>query len=198
METLVLQVLEQSIRLKRNFIQANVNRIIACAQALSDALENGCKILIFGNGGSAADAQHLAAEFINRFEINRAPLAAMALSTDTSVLTSIGNDFSFNDIFAKQIAALGRAGDVAWGISTSGNSENVIKGLDTARARGLVTFGLAGGDGGKMAGRCDILFAVGKASTARIQETHITVGHILCALVEKRLFEKTGSNNQDL
>ena len=154
---------------------------------LTACLQSGNKILIFGNGGSAADAQHLAAEFVNRFQIERPPLAAIALTTDSSILTSIGNDYDFNEIFAKQVNALGNKGDVAWGISTSGNSPNVVKGINAARKKGLHTIAMTG-SGGELAACSELFLAVESHITARIQETHITIGHILCDLVDRNLY----------
>ena len=160
-------------------------------RAIIKTLSAHGKVLIFGNGGSAADAQHIAAEFVNRFRINRQPLAAMALTTDTSVLTSIANDFDFTEVFAKQVVALAREGDVVIGISTSGNSPNVIRGLEAARDRGAVTAGFTGADPGPMAGLCDIVISAASSDTPRIQETHIFLAHSLCDLIEKELFEHT-------
>ena len=152
------------------------------------AYKAGGKLLLCGNGGSAADAQHIAAEFVNRFMIERPPLPAMALTTDTSVITSIGNDYNFDQIFLKQIKALGKEGDIAWGISTSGNSPNVLKALKEAKKMGLKTIGLTGKDGGKMAKMVDYLLNVESDVTARIQETHITLSHVICELVDIKLF----------
>jgi len=146
--------------------------------------------MLFGNGGSAADAQHIAAEFVNRFIIERPPLPAIALTTDTSVITSIGNDYDFSEIFAKQIRALGQQGDVAWGISTSGNSPNVQKGIETAKKMGLITLAFTGKDGGAIAKMVDLSLNVVSDSTARIQETHITAGHVICELVDIKLFQR--------
>lgn len=151
------------------------------------AVKNGGKILFFGNGGSAADAQHLATELTVRYISNRAPIPAIALTTDTSALTAIGNDYDFTHLFARQVEALGNEGDVAIGISTSGNSENVLKALKTAQDKGLKTVGLSGKDGGKMAGVCDVLLIVPSNTTARIQEMHITLGQMLCGALEKTL-----------
>ena len=153
----------------------------------AEAIRAGNKILLFGNGGSAADAQHIATELTVRYIEDRAPIAAIALSTDTSALTAIGNDFGFDDLFARQVEALGRAGDVAIGISTSGNSENVVRALETARRMGMVAAGLAGRGGGRMTGLADPLLVVPSAETPRIQEMHITLGHMLCAALEKEL-----------
>ena len=162
--------------------------ILEVSWAIAEAFKKGNKVLIFGNGGSAADAQHLAAEFVNRFLLDRDPLPAIALHTDTSVVTSVSNDFSFSQVFSKQINALGLPGDVAWGISTSGNSENVVEGLIAARRRGLVTVGFSGVDGGAMKEYCDYLLNVDSRETPRIQEIHIVLGHIICETVENFLF----------
>ena len=151
----------------------------------STALRSGNKILFFGNGGSAADAQHLATEFVVRYRHNRPALAAIALTTDTSALTAIGNDFGFDALFARQVEALCRAGDVAIGISTSGNSENVVRGLQAAKAAGAVTVGFAGEGGGRLAGQVDCSIFIPSKVTARIQEMHLMLGHVLCALLEK-------------
>jgi D-sedoheptulose 7-phosphate isomerase len=149
------------------------------------ALKHGHKLLFFGNGGSAADAQHLATEFVVRFRNNRPSLPALALTTDCSALTAIGNDFGFDQIFSRQIEGLGTAGDVAIGISTSGNSPNVLLALAAARARGLATIALAGGDGGKMRELADVTVIVPSKVTARIQEMHIFIGHALCDAIER-------------
>jgi D-sedoheptulose 7-phosphate isomerase len=155
-----------------------------CAKALRD----GNKLLLAGNGGSAADAQHLAAELVSRFYFDRPGLAAVALTTDTSALTAIGNDYGFERLFARQVDALGRKGDVFIGLSTSGNSPNILKALDEARLKGLVTVGLTGQGGGKMAALCDHCLRMPSSETPRIQEGHIVVGHTLCALVEREMF----------
>jgi D-sedoheptulose 7-phosphate isomerase len=183
----ITEILEESLRVKRAAVAANLERIGRCAERLAAALAAGRKVLIFGNGGSAADAQHLAAEFVNRFRIERPPLAAIALTTDSSVLTSIGNDYRFDDVFEKQVRALGRRGDIAWGISTSGNSPNVIKALEAARGAGLATVGMTG-RGGRLSACADLLFTVDSDVTARIQEVHITIGHMICELVDRILY----------
>src|SRR5271167_1144337 len=154
---------------------------------LERGVRAGGKILLFGNGGSAADAQHIAAELVIRYKADRAPIAAIALSTDTSALTACGNDLGFEAIFERQVEALGRPHDVALGISTSGNSPNVLRGLRPARELGLKTLGLAGGSGCQLAPLCDALIVVPSAVTARIQEMHITIGHMLCKALEQRL-----------
>ena len=148
------------------------------------AIRDGGKILFFGNGGSAADAQHLATELTVRYKKDRAPIAALALTTDTSALTAIGNDLGFDALFSRQLEAVGRPGDVAIGISTSGNSENVIRALGTARRMGLVAAALGGGDGGRLKGIADPLLVVPSDTTARIQEMHITLGQMLCGALE--------------
>lgn len=150
-------------------------------------LRGGGKILFFGNGGSAADAQHLATELVVRFRTNRPSISGLALTTDTSALTAIGNDFGFDDIFSRQIEGLGRPGDVAIGISTSGNSPNILKALDVARKMGLATVGFGGGSGGAMVQAVDVALIVPSKTTARIQECHILLGHMLCAAIECEL-----------
>ncbi len=151
------------------------------------AVRSGGKILLFGNGGSAADAQHIAAEFVIRYHQDRKPIAAIALTTDTSALTACGNDLGYESLFARQVEALGRPGDVAVGISTSGRSGNVLAALRQARALGMKVTGLAGGDGGEMARLCDSIVIVPSRVTARIQEMHIMIGHMLCKALERTL-----------
>ena len=187
MRELILNILETGIETKRRSVENNVDNIIKAVDMLVRCITSGNKILIFGNGGSAADAQHLAAEFVNRFQIERPPLAAIALTTDTSVLTSIGNDYHFDEIFSKQIQALGKKGDVAWGFSTSGNSPNVLRAIEAAREIGLETIGMTGRSG-NLAAAADLVFCVDSDTTARIQETHITLGHILCDLTDRKLY----------
>ncbi len=156
-------------------------------ELLERSVRQGGTLLLFGNGGSAADAQHIAAELVIRYKADRSPIAAIALTTDSSALTACGNDFGFEAIFERQIEALGRANDVAVGISTSGNSPNVLKGLRQARAMGLKTVGLTGSGGGQMPNLCDALIVVPSSVTARIQEMHIMIGHMLCKTLEQRL-----------
>ena len=187
MQNIIQDILTASIAVKKRFVGQNTDLILQGAKKLADCISAGHKILLFGNGGSAADAQHIAAEFVNRFQIERPPLAAMALTTDTSVITSIGNDYHFDEIFAKQIKALGRPQDVAVGISTSGNSPNVIKAMEAAKQIGMASMGFSG-PGGKLAGCADIIFRVESDTTARIQETHIILGHMLCDLVDRMLY----------
>lgn len=187
MNQIIADTLEESIAVKRRFIDANTEAIVTVSRRMADAVASRHKILLFGNGGSAADAQHLAAEFVNRFRIERPPLAAIALTTDTSIITSIGNDYRFEDIFSKQVMALGNKDDVAVGISTSGNSANVIQGVEAATAAGMTTIGMAG-RGGRLADICDICLCVPSDTTARIQEAHILAGHMICELVDRILF----------
>ena len=190
MEDYIIKTFKESTRVKENFLNENLGRLVNVIEAITTSLKAGNKVLIFGNGGSAADAQHIAAEFVNRFMIERPPLPAIALTTDTSVITSISNDYDFAEIFSKQIRAIGQAGDIAWGISTSGNSPNVLKGLEMAKKLGLVTVAFTGKDGGDIAKVADFSINVSSNVTARIQETHITAGHAICELVDIKLFQK--------
>lgn len=191
MKTEISTNLTQSVMAKQAFVEASSDRIIQLVEWTIETFRSGGKVLIFGNGGSAADAQHVAAEFVNRFKIDRHPLPAIALTTDSSVLTSIGNDFSFDMIFVKQIQALGKPGDLALGISTSGNSQNVLQAISTAKEMGLRTAALTGGSsspGGKIGAIADLVLNVPTDNTPHIQEAHLWVEHILCELVEKELF----------
>jgi D-sedoheptulose 7-phosphate isomerase len=188
MKDIVLQTLEESIRVKERFVKENIDGLLTAAQRLATCFAADHKLLIFGNGGSAADAQHMAAEFVNRFAVERKPLPALALTTDTSILTSISNDYSFDEVFSKQIKALGKKDDIALGISTSGSSKNVIKAVETARDMGLYTIGLTGCGGGQLGQCCHLAVIVDSETTPRIQEAHITAGHILCELVDRILF----------
>lgn len=184
----IQQLFRDSIAVKEAFISQYRDEIASAAKHLIAALKKGHKVLLFGNGGSATDASHIAGELVNRFQRDRDGLPALSLSADQSVLTSIGNDYDFQEIFSRQIRALGRKGDVAIAISTSGNSPNVLRGVEAAKPIGLMTIGFTGKDGGKLAGLVDHAFIVPSNSTPRIQETHITLGHVLCELVEDALF----------
>ncbi len=175
--------------LRENFLTTQAGTIASMAKVIAASLAQDGKILFCGNGGSAADAQHLAAEFINRFLMDRPPLPGIALTTDTSALTAIGNDFGFEQIFSKQVRGLGREGDVLLAISTSGASPNITEALKAARSLNMITMGLTGKGGGDMPPLCDYLLDVPDDSTALIQEIHITVGHLLCRLVDYYLFE---------
>ena len=176
-------------RAKERFLRVHSDELVAATKTVIRTLRTGGKILLFGNGGSAADAQHLAAEFVNRYLIDRPPLPAIALTTDSSALTSIANDYGPADIFAKQIQALGKAEDVAIALSTSGNSSNVLRGLECCRTIGMRTIGLTGGSGGAMAARVDHCLCVSATTvTPRIQETHILIGHVICEMVDLSLY----------
>jgi D-sedoheptulose 7-phosphate isomerase len=191
MKTEIAINLAQSVIAQQAFAEASSDRIIQLVEWTIETFRSGGKLLIFGNGGSAADAQHVAAEFVNRFKIDRQPLPAIALTTDSSILTSIGNDFSFDMIFVKQVQALGKPGDLVLGISTSGNSPNVVKAIAAAKEMNIRTAALTGGSsntGGELGGLADLVLNVPTDSTAHIQETHLWVEHILCELVEKELF----------
>jgi D-sedoheptulose 7-phosphate isomerase len=181
----VRQIAAESVALKQRFFDERAGLVAECAAAVVERLRAGGKILIFGNGGSAADAQHFAAELLGRFARERRALPAIALTTDTSSLTAIANDYGYERVFARQVEALGRSGDVAIGISTSGQSENVVAALALARERGLLTIALTGRGGGRLVSVADILIDVAHADTARIQEVHGMVIHILCELVEE-------------
>jgi len=182
------EVFSDSIRCHTEFITAHVSALEEVAQQITSCFQAGGKLLLFGNGGSAADAQHLAAEFVNRLVLNRPALPAIALTTDSSIITSISNDFDYNSIFARQIEALGKPGDIAWGMSTSGNSQNVIAGIKMATTRKMITIASLGNKGGKIAGIVDFPLIVPSISAQRIQEVHITMGHALCHWVEQTLF----------
>jgi D-sedoheptulose 7-phosphate isomerase len=188
MDQIIAESLKHSIAAKQALADTQMGAIKQLAQWMIDAIKRGNKLMIFGNGGSAADAQHMAAEFVNRFLIDRPPLAAMALTTDSSVLTSVGNDFSFDDIFSKQIRALGKEGDLALGISTSGNSPNVIRAVEAAKALGMQTAVLTGKDGGRLIGLADVTINVPSPLTPAIQEAHIWVEHLLCQIVDEALY----------
>ena len=177
----------ESLELKRAFFHNNEALIAEAAREIRSALVRGNKVLLFGNGGSAADAQHIAAEWVGRFQFERQPYPAIALTTDTSVLTAIGNDYGFDQVFARQIQALGRKGDIAVALSTSGNSPNVLAATDMATEAGLITMGLTGGDGGRLGPKVRYHLNVPHTLSARIQEVHIMIGHILCELVESDL-----------
>ena len=189
MKEIIVQAFEESVRVKQAFLRDNIDALVRATDAIVAAFRNGNKLLLFGNGGSAADAQHIAAEFVNRFRIERPPLPAIALTTDSSALTSIANDYDYAEIFSKQVRALGKAGDIAIAISTSGNAANVLSAVEASRALNIITIGLTGGSGGKLARKVDHLLSVAESqSTARIQETHILIAHVICELVDMQLF----------
>ncbi len=187
----VVAEFEASVAVKRKVLQdaALTQQITAMGHLLIDCYESGHKLLVAGNGGSAADAQHIAAEFVSRFNFDRPGLPALALTTDSSILTAVGNDYGYDQLFKRQIEANGLAGDIFLGISTSGNSPNILKALEAAQAKGITTFGLTGASGGEMKARCDHCLCVPSDDTPRIQESHILIGHTLCAMVELALFD---------
>jgi D-sedoheptulose 7-phosphate isomerase len=181
-----LQMLfQESIQVKENTLKDNVDAIIKCVEMITTTLQNKGTIFLFGNGGSAADSQHIAAEFIGRFKKERKSLPAIALTTDTSALTALANDYGFDVVFARQLEGLGKKGDIAIGITTSGNSPNVIEGIKKAKAMGMKTVVLTGGDGGKVAPLADLAVIVPSKTTARVQESHICIAHCICELVEE-------------
>ena len=182
-------IVADSLEVKRRYFAEHAAEVESAAEMIAVAFDAGGKLLLFGNGGSAADAQHIAGEFVNRFlPQDRRALPAIALSTDGGVLTCIANDTGFENVFARQVLALGKQGDVCLAISTSGNSPNVVAGIEAARSRGMKVIGLLGRDGGRCAALCDLTLVVPSDDTQRIQETHNLIGHILCELVELTLF----------
>ena len=190
MEEIIKKILSDSQSVVQTFMDTHSGHIVALSEKIASAFLRDQKLLICGNGGSAADAQHMAAEFVNRFQLERPPLPAMALTTDTSVITSIGNDYTFEDIFSKQIKALGIEGDVLLAISTSGNSQNVVSAVKVARKQGLYTAALLGKDGGELSKMVDLPLVVACNVTARTQEAHILAEHMVCHLVDYILFQK--------
>ena len=183
----IQDILLESIQIKEEILRSQVGQIKEIADLMIECLKKNGKVIIFGNGGSASDAQHIAAEFVGRFKRDRTALAAIALTTNTSILTSLANDYGFEIIFAKQIEGLGQKNDIALGISTSGKAKNVALGIKQAKKMGIKTVALTGGDGGELAKLADTALLVPSSVTARIQEAHITIGHIICELVETTL-----------
>jgi D-sedoheptulose 7-phosphate isomerase len=190
MEDLVRRQLAQSIATMQAVLadQQIHATLVRAAELTAHAMQSGRKLLVAGNGGSAADAQHLVAEFVVRLTVNRPALAAIALTTDSSILTAAGNDWHFDRIFARQIQALGQPGDVFLGISTSGNSKNIIAALEAAKKLGITTIGLTGNDGGTMASLCDLSIVIPSNTTMNIQESHLALEHIFCMIVERCIF----------
>jgi len=183
----IRKTVAESLELQRAFFLDNEELIARIAREICLALENGNKVLLYGNGGSAADAQHLAAEWVGRFQRERRPMPAVALTTDTSVLTAVGNDYGFEQVFVRQVRALGRKGDIAFALSTSGNSPNVLRATEAAEELGMVTIGLTGRDGGQLASRVRYNLNVPHKLSARIQEVHIMIGHLLCQLTDENM-----------
>ncbi|MFH1239339.1 MAG: D-sedoheptulose 7-phosphate isomerase [bacterium] len=188
MQDFIRQTLRENAAVNEKINQRHIPRIIKIARVIIKAYRQKKKVVLFGNGGSAADAQHLAAEFVCRFKKNRRALEAVALTVNTSILTAVGNDYEFKDIFSRQVEAIVKKGDVVIGISTSGNSPNVLEGIKKAKQLGAITVGFSG-QVGKLAHSVDIALAVPSDNTPRIQEMHITVGHIICEIVENELFK---------
>jgi D-sedoheptulose 7-phosphate isomerase len=191
MQELASAAIKSSIATLEALAKDGLEPVVRAAESMAQAMASGRKVLAFGNGGSAADAQHFVAELVNRFLMERPPLPAIALTTDTSTLTSIANDYHFDEVFVRQIKALGIEGDVALGISTSGRSPNVLKALAAARSRGMITVGLSGAGAGEMAPQCDILINVPSDETPRIQEAHAVVVHLLCEMIDTKLFGRS-------
>lgn len=187
LEKLIQQQIGTSIAVKQELLKQSA-LLAQVAEKLIKAYQKDKKMLLFGNGGSAADAQHIAAELVGKYYMDRKPLPAEALTVNTSSLTAIGNDYAFERIFARQVDALGNLGDVAIGISTSGNSPNVIEGIRAAKSKGMITIGLTGADGGQLKNEVDYCICVPSQDTPRIQEAHILIGHIWCELIERALF----------
>lgn len=187
MKDLIKSRIEESIKVKESLCKTELDNIARAAEAILKSLTAGGKLLVFGNGGSASDSQHIVAELVGRYKKERKAIPAIALTENTSSLTAIANDYGYDASFSRQVEALGKAGDVAIGISTSGNSVNVIEAVKKAKAAGLKTIGLLGCDGGKLKGACDVAIVVNSKDTPRVQESHITIGHILCELIEEGL-----------
>ncbi len=190
MKDKILKAFEESIQVKGRFLdEKNVDKILEISRIIACAFSDGKKLILFGNGGSSTDASHIAAEFVNRFKRERPGLPAIALNTDMAVITSIANDYDFSEIFAKQLKALAAEGDIVIAISTSGNSPNILKAMDAAKRKRLTTVAFTGLKGEKFASKATYAFVVPSENTPRIQETHITLGHVICQMVEEILFE---------
>ncbi len=189
MEKKILRAFEESIALKEKFVKENAPLIAEVSKLIAEAFNDGKKVLLFGNGGSACDASHIAAEFVNRFKRDRPGLPSIALNTDMAVMTSIANDYDYSEVFARQVKTLGDQGDIAIAISTSGNSKNILKAVDAAKKKGLRTIAFTGLKGEKFAAKNDYAFVVASDDTPRVQEVHITLAHVICQMVEEILFE---------
>ncbi len=189
MQDRIIKAFEDSINTKKRFVSQNAELISEVSRLIADAFSEGKKLLIFGNGGSACDASHIAAEFINRFKMDRPGLPAVCLNTDMAVMTSIANDYDFSEVFARQLKTLSEPGDIAIAISTSGNSKNIIRAADIARKKGVKLIAFTGLKGERFAKKSDYAFIVPSDDTPRIQETHITLAHVLCQMVEEILFD---------
>ena len=191
-EEMIIDRINKNIEIKENILMDNdlIKKIDLTSQTIIKAYKSSRKVILFGNGGSAADAQHLAAELVNKFYLERRSLPAVALTVNTSILTAIGNDYSFSQIFSKQIEGIGIEGDIAIGISTSGNSKNVVEGLRLAKGNNIFTIGFTGKSGGEIIDIVDICVNIPSDDTPRIQEAHILIGHIICEIVEREIFAK--------
>ena len=185
---LITSAFERSLETKRTLVDSQINELVEVVELVTHTFKNGQKVLLCGNGGSAADAQHIAAEWVTRYKGDRKALPAIALTVNTSDLTAIGNDYGFDDLFSRQVEAHGQSGDLLIAISTSGNSANVVKAVDTAKNNGLRTLGLTGQTGGKLKSLCDVCLCVPSIETARIQEAHTTIMHAMCEHVDNVLF----------
>jgi len=190
MKEKILKEFKESISVKDKFIQGHVDAVLEVSKAIASTFSEGNKVILFGNGGSASDASHIAGEFVNRFKRERPGLPAIALNTDMAVITSIANDYDYSEIFARQLKALAAEGDMIIAITTSGNSPNVLKAVDVAKKKKLKTVVFTGSKGEKLASKATYSFVVPSDNTPRIQETHITLGHVLCLMVEEILFEE--------
>jgi len=184
----IIKIFEESARVQTAFAKENAEKITDVVRLIAQAFREGKKVILFGNGGSASDASHIAAEFVNRFLMERPPLPAIALNTDAAVMTSISNDYDYSQVFSKQLAALGHEGDIVIALSTSGNSPNVLKAVEVAKKNGMKIIAITGGSGGKLAQSAEYSFIVATKHTPRIQETHITLGHTICEMVDEELF----------
>lgn len=191
----ILKIFEESLEVKKRFVKENIETIIEVSKVIAKAFNEGKKLLLFGNGGSATDASHIAAEFVNRFKKDRPGLPAIALNTDIAVVTSIANDYDYTEVFSRQLKSLAQEGDIVIAISTSGNSSNVIKAMDVAKEKRLRTIAFTGAKGERFASKADYALIVPSENTPRIQETHITLGHVLCQMVEEILFETPESKD---
>ena len=190
MKRRIENIIRASIHIKQNLLEDELSNIEKAVRLITDCIRRGGKLLIFGNGGSAADSQHIAAEFVGRFKLERKAMSAIALTTNTSTLTALSNDYSYDISFKRQVESLGNKGDVSLAISTSGNAKNVIEAVKTSKEKGLKTIALTGKNGGSLAPLCDISIVASSEDTARIQEVHILVGHIIAELVESDIFKK--------
>jgi D-sedoheptulose 7-phosphate isomerase len=185
----IVRAFQESIKTKERFVDENIDTIVEVSKVIANAFNEGKKLILFGNGGSATDASHIAAEFMGRFRMERPSLPAISLNTNMAIITAVANDYDFSEVFSRQLKAIAEEGDIVIAISTSGNSPNVLKGIDVAKRKKLKTIALTGAKGEKLASKVKYAFMVPSDKTPRIQETHITLGHVLCQMVEEILFE---------